>query len=79
MLCLTPRRVITGLGYRQLQGGVIQDSQSIISFQFKRSIELWVWLRNVLGWLARPDNASWLTIFHNVDQDFGQALWTDIT
>ncbi|CAK7240111.1 MAG: hypothetical protein STHCBS139747_001548 [Sporothrix thermara] len=32
----------------------------------------------VLGWLARPDNADWLLVFDNVDQDYKQGGTTGV-
>jgi hypothetical protein len=49
-----------------------QISESSRSYAAGRSADVETAVKDVMGWLARPDNTAWLLIFDNVDREFNE-------
>jgi hypothetical protein len=49
-----------------------QIAESSRSYAAGSSADVETVVKDVMGWLARPDNTSWLLIFDNVDREFSE-------
>jgi hypothetical protein len=54
--------------------GQIPDRNGDAGLNSEKDVDIGV--ADVLDWLARPDNVSWLLVFDNVDKDFEQGSET---
>jgi hypothetical protein len=63
------KRSIASCAGRIPQG---QISEAIRSYATDRGADVDVVVKDVMGWLARPDNGAWLLIFDNVDREYSK-------
>jgi hypothetical protein len=52
----------------RIPAGQIAEASRLYAADSSADVETVV--RDVMGWLARPDNTAWLLIFDNVDRDY---------
>jgi hypothetical protein len=60
------RQSIASCASRIPQGQIAETSRA------EGSVDLDAVIRDVLGWLARSDNTTWLLIFDNVDREYSK-------
>lgn len=61
------KQSIASCASRIPQGQIAETSRA---YAAGGSVDLDAAVRDVLGWLARPNNAAWLLIFDNVDREY---------
>jgi hypothetical protein len=49
-----------------------QIAETTRAYAADGSVDIDVVVKDVMGWLARPDNISWLLIFDNVDREYSR-------
>jgi tetratricopeptide (TPR) repeat protein len=63
------KRSIASCASKIPQGQIAETSRT---YAADGSVDPDAVVRDVLGWLARPDNTAWLLIFDNVDREYSQ-------
>jgi hypothetical protein len=63
------KRSIAGCAGRIPQGQIPEVSRS---YATDSGADVDAIVKDVMGWLARPDNSSWLVIFDNVDREYSK-------
>jgi hypothetical protein len=61
------KRSIAGCASRIPQGQIPETSRRYVA---DASADIDVVVKDVMAWLARPDNTAWLLIFDNVDREY---------
>jgi hypothetical protein len=63
----TLKRSIAGHASKIPQGQIVETSRT---YTDDSSADVNAVVRDVMAWLARPDNTTWLLIFDNVDREY---------
>jgi hypothetical protein len=63
------KRSIASCADRIPAGQIPETSKT---YSLGRSVDIDTVVKDVMGWLAQPDNAEWLLIFDNVDKEYNQ-------